>query len=327
MAALKSSSLNCRIIGACIGHESLGLYFSDTAYIVPLAADPSFIDRVIEICNTEEVDIILTGVEENVYALESTRSYWEKRTRAIFISSPKEQLEIGLNKYQTAKWLKENDCNFPQSADAKEWNDVTQLIDTIGFPVIAKPNSGKGSSGIFIAKDWKELEAIKGMDYCVQELIGDQNNEYTVACYVDRRGREQEMLIMHRKLKAGTTFMAEIVQDRAIEEECAKICRAFKPIGPLNIQMRIHNGKPICFELNVRFSGTTPIRAHWGYNDVEALVNEYVNDVEVNLHPFMEGKVYRYYNEAFIDVNMQKALKDTKYVENVNQYDNFKEQQ
>lgn len=323
MAALKTSKLPCRIVGACISHESLGLFFCETSYIVPLANDPLFIDSVIDICNKENIDIILTGVEENIIALEINRAHFESRTKAVFVCSSIEQLEIGLNKYKTSEWLKNNNFNYPESACTLNWESVIELVDNIGFPLIAKPNSGKGSNGIFIVNNWQELETIKNSDYCVQEILGDSNSEYTVACYVDKEGRDHDILIMHRKLKAGTTFMAEIVQNELIRDECERICRAFKPIGPFNIQLRIHKGKPVCFEFNVRFSGTTPIRAQWGYNDVEALINEYIHNIPVSLHPLMKGKAYRYYNEAFIDVDMQQELKVKGKIDNVQNYYNF----
>jgi carbamoyl-phosphate synthase large subunit len=85
----------------------------------------------------------------------------------------------------------------------------------------------------------------------------------------------------------------------------------------------MHHGKPVCFELNVRFSGTTPIRARWGYNDVEAMIREYILDEPVTLNPLKEGKVYRYYNEAFIDVSMQKELRENGTVKDCGVFNNY----
>lgn len=323
LTAIKCSNLNCHIVGACISEESLGLYFCDSAYISPYANDPKFVEWVVDVCNKEHIDIIFSGVEENVMALESQREFLESKTKAIFISSTKEQLEIGLSKYKTAVWLKDNGCNYPKSADFSNQEELDGLIKEIGFPVIAKPNSGKGSQGIFIAHSYDDLKQIKGKDYCVQELLGDDQSEYTIACYVDKKEQSHQTLIMHRHLKHGTTFKAEIVQDESIKNECEKICERFKPHGPLNIQLRMHKGKPVCFELNVRFSGTTPIRARWGYNDVEAMIREYVLGEPVSFNPQKEGKVYRYYNEAFIDVRMQQELKEGGRIKNCTDYDNF----
>lgn len=323
LTAIKSSDLNCHIVGACISEESLGLYYCDTAYISPYANDPVFVDWVADICNKESIDIVFSGVEENVMALEANRIKYESRTNAIFISCTKEQLEIGLSKYKTAKWLQEHDCNYPKSADINNKAEVDELIREVGFPLIAKPNSGKGSQGIFVAQSKEDLEKIAGKDYCVQEFLGDDKSEYTIACYVDKTRKAHDTLIMHRHLKHGTTFMAEIVQNDAIRKECEKICKKFNPLGPLNIQLRMHHGKPVCFELNVRFSGTTPIRARWGYNDVEAMIREYVLDEPICLNPLKEGKVYRYYNEAFIDVKMQNELKENSSVKDCTVFNNY----
>lgn len=323
LTALKSSNLNCHIVGACINEESLGLYFCDTAYISPYASDPKFVDWVAEVCNKENIDIVFSGVEENVIALESNRNLFESKTRAIFISCTKEQLETGLSKYRTAKWLQEHGCNYPKTADINNMAELDELINEVGFPLIAKPNSGKGSHGIFIANSLDDLKKIVGKDYCVQELLGDDKSEYTIACYVDKKGNSHPILIMHRHLKYGTTFMAEIVQDDAIRKECERICERFNPQGPLNIQLRMHHGKPVCFELNVRFSGTTPIRARWGYNDVEAMIREYILDEPVSITPLKEGKVYRYYNEAFIDVKMQNELREKGSVKDCSVFNNY----
>lgn len=323
VTAIKSTNLNCRIVGACISEESLGLYFCDAAYISPYANDPKFVEWVADLCNKEQIDIVFSGVEENVMALESGRQLFESKTKTIFISCNREQLEIGQNKYKTAMWLKQHGCNYPKSADISNDLEVEQLIREVGFPLLAKPNSGKGAHGIFKINTIEDLKAIKEKNYCLQEIIGDDKKEFTVACYMDRNGNMQDTLIMHRSLRYGTTFMSEIVQNDIIKAECEKICREFKPKGPLNIQLRMHQGRPVCFELNVRFSGTTPIRAMWGYNDVEALIKEYLYDEPVVLNPQKEGKAYRYYNEAFIDVNMQNELAEKRRVNNVSFFHNY----
>ena len=297
LTAIKSSNIPYRIVGACISEESLGLYFCDAAYISPYANDPTFVEWVVDICNKEQIDIVFSGVEENVIALESGRDLFKSKTKSIFVSCNKEQLEIGQNKYKTAIWLKQHGCNYPKSADISNDSEVEHLIREVGFPLLAKPN--------------------------LQEIVGDDNKEYTVACYMDKHGNMQDTLIMHRSLKYGTTFMSEIVQNDVIKAECEKICREFKPKGPLNIQLRLHQGRPVCFELNVRFSGTTPIRAMWGYNDVEAMIKEYIFDEPVSLNPQKEGKAYRYFNEAFIDVNMLRNLKENGFVKETCGFKNF----
>ena len=121
--------------------------------------------------------------------------------------------------------------------------------------------------------------------------------------------------------------MAEIVENQVIRDECTNICNAFNPNGPLNIQLRLHENIPVCFELNVRFSGTTPIRARFGYNDVLAMIKEYVlnEDPRVAIRPASKGRVYRYFNEFYMDMEMHNELEIKKEAHSLCMYNNYQE--
>lgn len=311
LAVLNIEREKYNIIGACISEESLGLYMCDEAYISPYANDEKFVEWVIKISKERNIDIIFSGVEEVIYELCKNEEKLKKETNAIFISSTLEQLEIGKDKLKTCIWLKENNLNYPKYADGEKKQEIESLIKEVGFPIIAKPKVGKGSIGIYIINTGEELEKILNKEeYIFQEYLGSENEEYTVACYMDRKKTLQDFIVMKRKLKYGTTFMAEIVNDEEIKNEVERICKKFQPVGPLNIQLRKHKGKVVCFELNVRFSGTTPLRARWGYNDVKAMIKEYIfnEDIGKYLQPLSQGKAYRYFNELFIDLSLQKDL-------------------
>ena len=324
MTALKLSQIPCRIIGACVSSESLGLYFCDTSYISPYAKDESFIPWVIDTCNRENIDIIFSGVEENIEALERNRDLLNN-TKSIFISASHHYLAIGNNKLKTCQWLKENHCHYPKFAASDDSVQVERLVKEVGFPLLSKPMIGKGSLGIMVINNQQELLTVPQNNYVLQEYLGDSNNEYTVGTYRNKAGILDKMIICKRHLKYGTTFKAEIVHDELIEEECRNIASKFKVNGPLNIQLRMHHEKPVCFELNVRFSGTTPLRARWGYNDVAGMINEYLLNKPTNLNPQVKGIAYRYFNEAYIDIDMQNELKSTGFVADCSQYQNMKE--
>lgn len=324
MTALKVSKIPCRIIGACVSSESLGLYFCDAAYISPYAKDISFVPWVVGICKKENIDIIFSGVEENIEAMEKHRDLLNQ-VKSIFISASLEFLKIGNNKLKTCQWLKENGCNYPKFAEASNMDNINALVAEVGFPLLAKPIIGKGSTGVMVVRNKEELLEVPSENYVLQEYLGDSDNEYTVGCYRKKSGELDNIIICKRHLRYGTTFKAEIVHDDIIEKECINIASKFGSIGPLNIQLRMHHGKPVCFELNVRFSGTTPLRARWGYNDVAGMINEYLLDKDTNLDPVQKGVAYRYFNEAYISIDMQAELKRTGYVVDCDIYHNYKE--
>ena len=266
LKAIASSNLNCTVIGACISHESIGLYLCDTAYIAPLADSEQFIPWLTDICNKECVNIVFSGVEENILAIAAQLEEFKKKTRAVFVCSSYECLKIGQDKLETCSWLQANECNYAKYCKSEDANAAFELIKAVGYPLIAKPRNGKGSQGIYKVNNENDLkEVLKFENYIIQEYIGNDQDEYTVGCYCDKSGNLVDMIIMRRELRYGTTFKAIIVDNDEIKAEVIKICERFKPIGPLNIQLRLDkNKRPVCFELNVRFSGTTPIRAHFG---------------------------------------------------------------
>lgn len=304
---LLASGLNYKLIGACVSKHALGFYLSDKSYISPYAKDKEFIPWLINICNKENIEIILTGVEENIEKTAENIELLNKNTGAVFISSTPDLLKIGNDKLLTAQWLKNNQCNYPLYAEFTDKEEVEKLVKNNGFPLIAKPRKGKGSQGIIFVNDKEELNKIPTcQNYVLQQYLGNEENEYTVACYCDKYDNFKEMIIMKRRLENGTTVIVESVFDKEIYGECKKICEKFKPKGPLNIQLRIHNAKPVCFELNVRFSGTTPMRALLGYKDLEALIKEYVlNQPIEDCFNVKKGKVIRHLTERFAEFNYE----------------------
>jgi carbamoyl-phosphate synthase large subunit len=65
-----------------------------------------------------------------------------------------------------------------------------------------------------------------------------------------------------------------IIKDDGIQSFCESLALDLGSVGPLNIQLRIDEktGEPYVFEIHPRFSGTTPIRADVGLNEVDILL-------------------------------------------------------
>lgn len=297
--ALKHGDMNLHIIGACVSQDSLGLFWCDEAYVSPFASDENFMPWLISICNRKKVDIVLTGVEEIIIAIETKRKVFESGTGALFIATALEKLIIGQDKYLTCKWLQENGCNVPKYCLSEDFKESS----VIPFPLVAKPRCGKGSNGVFFVHDKSELRLLNGLkDYVIEECVGTADSEYTVGCYRSADGMIMPPIIMKRELEHGSTKKAVISDNHAVREEALRICQLFKPNGPLNIQMRLDSdGRAVCFELNVRFSGTTPMRSAFGFKDVKAMIKEYVLHEDISdCFSVRKGIAVRYTNEMYI---------------------------
>lgn len=321
--ALRETGLSLRIIGACIWEYSKGLYMCDEGYICPYAADDRFLPWVIDFCNEHEVDIIFTGVEENIIKLARNVDLIKSKTKTVFISSSYEQLIVGQDKYLTCRFLEQAGCNYPRYHLWTSLESAKEFAEKAGYPIIAKPRSGKGSRGIYILNSATDIEKQNHLEnYVLEQCIGHADSEYTVGCYVNKNGVLQKIFPMKRKLFNGTTVWAKTVENQIIMEECIKICEAFKPRGPLNIQMRLdQEGKPVCFELNVRFSGTTAIRSHLGFKDVKAVILEYICDEDIsNCFNIQSGEVFRFDEELYLSENTTETMRERGLIEDISSF-------
>jgi carbamoyl-phosphate synthase large subunit len=313
LKALALSQLNCRVIAACIDPLSSGLYTANRGYISPRADDPTFLDWLINLCCLERIDAILCGAELVLIALAPHVSDIYEQTGAICLVSSPECLAIGDDKLVTCQWLEQNGFNFPRYASAADSIALEKLVMECGFPLIAKPRLGKASNGVLQIERETQLALIAGQSkYIVQEYLGDATNEYTVGCFSDHSGQVRGTIAMRRELLAGTTYRAEVGDFPEVRAEARRIVEALRPVGPCNVQLRMSKGQPVCFEINVRFSGTTPMRARFGFNDVEAALRHFVlGEPAQDLPLITQGIAVRYWNELYLDPDAIEQLTRT----------------
>ena len=327
LKALAVSKLRCRVVGACISPLAVGLFTVDQAYVSPRADDPAFIDWLIATCRAEGVQAILSGVEPVLTVLAERAEQIREDTGAICIVSDPSHLSISHDKYVSCQWLEMNGFNFPQYAISEEKKALKKLVADCDYPLIAKPRFGKGGQGLIQVRNPSDLAYVSSQPgYIVQEYLGDSNSEYTAGCFCDRDGRVRGTIVMRRDLLAGTTYRAEVGEFHDVRAEASRIATALRPLGPCNIQLRESQGRVVCFELNVRFSGTTPLRARLGFNEVEEALRHYVlgESAEDLLH-VTEGIALRYWNEMYVDRRAHAALLQSGRLEEPRQFSLFVE--
>jgi carbamoyl-phosphate synthase large subunit len=313
LKALALSSLDCRVVGACTSASAFGLFSVDSARISPPANSESFLNWLLELCLEESVDAILSGVEPVLAVLVLHQVLIRETTGAICVVNAAHAMEIGADKLLTCEWLRNQNLPHPAFAASEDTEAIKLLVQECGFPLIAKPRLGKGSQGILVLRTKAELEGLANMaDYVIQEMLGDDESEYTAACLTDRSDHLRGVIVFQRFLTAGTTSCAIAGEFPELREMVAKIAERLKPKGPCNVQLRMHHGRAVCFELNVRFSGTTPIRARLGFNDVEAAIRHYVlGEESIDLPVVRSGQALRYWNEAYVMPQAFEALETT----------------
>jgi carbamoyl-phosphate synthase large subunit len=316
LKALAVGNLPVRVVGVCVSPQSMGLYTTDTAYVSPLASHPEFVPWLIETCQRENVQAILTGVESVVSVIAAHKAAIEAATGAVCLVSTPETLAVGDDKLKTCQWLESHSLNTPRYADSSDRSALRGLRDAVGFPLIAKPRSGRSAEGILTVYNDSDLEYVMTRRaYVVEEMLGDADSEYTVGCYVDRHGQVRGSIAMRRALHAGTTVFAEVGDFPEVRAEAERIAAALKPVASCNVQMRMHREHPTAFEINVRFSGTTPMRAHFGFNEVETALRDYVLKQDIPDMPHItSGVAVRYWNELYVSPEALQTLRDSSHL-------------
>ena len=330
LKSLSNIKIPVHVVGGCISPYSMGLYTTEKALITPFAEDPSFISWLIDTCIAEKIHAILSGAEPVLKELSLHKEEILHQCGAVPIVCDPQVLSITNDKLMTCKWLEHNKLNHPRYAASEDGVAVQKLLDDCSYPLIAKPRFGKGSQGIFILDSDSDLAKLQTLrNYVIQEYVGTPETEYTVGCFCDRHYKVRQSLTFRRKLLQGTTYVGELEDLKPVRDEAIRIVETLKPMGPCNVQIRLAaDGSPVCFEINARFSGTTPFRAHFEFNDVELSLRHFIlnENIADAVAPIKEGIVLRYWNEIYIDRECFNKLKETGRLDDPHRCKNYIEQ-
>ncbi len=292
-----SKKLNLNIIGTDITEYTSGKRFVDIFYRAPLAGEPLYKDFIFNLLEKHNIRFVFHGSEPELKFLSENREELAKRGIMHPLNS-KELISLCMNKFSTYEKLNNLGIDIPEYLKINKIGDFYK-IDF--YPVILKPNTSSGGSAhVYIAIDKEETLLLgkymlkKGFDIIAQAYIGSHDEEYTIGVSSDSKGNILGSIAIRRyicnalseKMKIrnnDTTYVVSsgISQGKVchvpkLQKQAEDITKLLDSRGPLNIQCRFINGKPMIMEINPRLSGTTSIRAMAGYNEPEMLIRYYL---------------------------------------------------
>lgn len=301
--AAQKSKWRCRIVGTDRTPLSVGFAWADEAHILPdCQKKDEYLQEITRLCNAHSVDLILPASESEIRVLAENAERLAATTNAKPIVASPPILDVCFDKLETCRFLESHNLNRPQYAAIRDQQALQDLINTLGFPLLAKPCRGSGSQGIFRVRSEEDLAYIQTLerDYVIQELLMPDSEEYTVGVFTDCLGNQNHGICMRRDLAAGNTYRAWVTEHPAVLDQATRIVRSLGIVGPCNVQIRVTSRGAIPFEINPRFSGTTGMRAHFGYNEVEMTIRSYLLEEPLEPPQITYGTALRYWEETYL---------------------------
>jgi carbamoyl-phosphate synthase large subunit len=301
--ALRKANMPLKLIGTTIYSDSVAQGFCDIFEQALPTQHPQYLEWLINTIHKHQVDFIIPGIEDDLFM-------WAKHIDLISSSNCK----VLMNNLDLVKLCKDKWLFFKHLAPLVPShvipsllsNSFQELVEMFGLPFIVKPRRGFGSKGIFYIKNEKEFNHIKdnmGHTLMAQQIVGDNNEEYSVSAFGDGKGGYLAYMSIKRKLsKDGYTDRAETIEPQDIQIVLKTLCEIFKPIGPTNFQFRLHEEMLKLLEINPRISSATSIRTSFGYNESLMALNYFIYNQLPSQPIVKKGKAVRYVTEKiFLD--------------------------
>ncbi len=258
-ADAQALGLGLRVLAAdCGPAASAACQAADASFAVPRCDQPEFISRMLEVCASEKVDLVVPTIDPELVPLARARAAFAGIGTRVVVSGT-ETVAIARDKRRTAAFLAKHGISAPGTLPLDEF-----LVNpaALKFPVILKPVDGSSSVGLHEARNPAEVSrlALDAGRYLVQEKWAGR--EYTVNVFFDRAGRLRSA-VPHLRLETragevskGRTERVPLLLDLAAQ--LGAVLPAAE--GPLCFQSIVGaDGAGMIFEINARFGGGFPL--------------------------------------------------------------------
>lgn len=238
-----------RVIVTDVNPLSPAVHCADRSYRVPLSSEAGYVDEVLRIARHERVRLVVPTIDDELTAFAEAAPRFAVEGIRVAVSKPATTSlcndKIGLCETLIARGV----------AAAPTWRPA-QVPQPTAFPLFVKPNMGRGSVGAYPIRNQRELDFFVDYvdDAIVQEYL--DGPEFTLDMLCSFTGEPLAIVPRERVvIRAGVIDRGRTVNDPALLA-LARQCAAALPFaGPVNIQCRVVQGRPVVFEINPRFSG------------------------------------------------------------------------
>lgn len=314
--AIRLSGIAGTLLSSDIAPLNAGLFRADEGFVLPPVESQGSLARVLEEIRNRKIDIILIGSEFDLLFFSIHKSEIQAQTGAIVVVAPQSTIDLADDKWLTVETLRKAGLPYPNSAIPTCLDEAVEAAQAIGYPLILKPRSGTSSRHVYTINSEIELRSLfddvpRPM---LQEMISPPSasleNEYTCSVFRDASGQLLGPFTARRTLRGGTSWHLDVRPFPALNQLMLGVADALPFEGSLNVQMMIGKDGPVPFEINARFSGTTAVRAHFGFNEPEMAVRSFLLGEKLKTPTIRNGVALRYIEEVFIDDVSPSSLEE-----------------
>lgn len=280
-----------RIYGADMTGTAPALAYCNYARKVVAMKDAGYIDNLLAVCKKDRIDLVIPTIDTDLLILSENKEKFEAIGTKVMISNPN-KIRICRDKNNTSQFFV--DCGLHAPMPVNDWKGYKA-----GFPAFIKPKDGSSSINAFKVENAEELEvyACQIADYIVQPFVSGR--EYTIDIFCDWDGQPITIVPRERvQVRAGEVLKTQICMDATMIEESKVLCNAFKPCGPITVQLiRDNFGIDWFIEINPRFGGGAPLSMKAGARSAEAIL-KLLDGNEIGEYEISDGAIYSRFDQS-----------------------------
>ena len=299
----KTVGENGKVVCTDMSSLAPSIYEADKYYIVPRMTAPGYLEVILDICEKEKIDGVLSLIDPELSLLAKNEDKFAAVGTKV-IGSPYELCEMSLDKYEMYKWLESHGYKCAKSYMNKDEFFYDVEAGKAKYPVFVKPARGSASIAISKVYDKETVELLFAHDdgLMIQEYLDGQ--EIGADVYIDMISGEVVSIFTKKKIKmrAGETDKAVSFEDEKLFELIRKFVSEAGYRGQIDIDIFDIDGEYYISEVNPRFGGGYPHAYESGADHMKLIVN----NLEGNTNACVVGENYKIgtymmkYNEIMI---------------------------
>jgi carbamoyl-phosphate synthase large subunit len=307
------------IVGVDMDPEGLGPFASDRFFQVPPRTSPAYLDRILQICESEHVDVYYALGEEEAIDVTARIADFDRIGVGVIGPGSADMLRIATSKARYHEFFRDRGIPHADFRTVQSYEEVEPIIRAMGYPdvdVLLKPAISKGGRGArLVSARSREFDVpVQNLESTLDSLkasVGQDFPEHIVMEFlpglyysVDVLSNQGVPLYVVPKIRIrgnpSNTTVGEVDLNPEVIALATQVCQAFGFSYLQNYEMKLNReGSPRVYDINPRGGASLILckaaGANIAYFAVKMAIGEPIPTVEIR----DRVRMYRYYKEYF----------------------------